>query len=277
MTDARVTERAASGLRVTAIEVPASWGRPHDVLAEVDDLLAEGPPTDLVLLPEASLTGYVSPRGDFDLRPFAIDGSRLDAEPLVREIAAVAARRGVHLVAPLVLAEAHADASGTAFFNAAAHFGPAGERAFVYRKRHPWIPETWATPGAAPNPRVRIGSFEVTICICFDIHFVEDEAAATLGASDVLLFPSAWVEEEDSRRERLVALATRHHVAVVNANWAEGVVRVPGQGGSFIVDAEGRVVAQASSSSSSSRARAVAPGLVRADATLAPMGKTRAV
>jgi predicted amidohydrolase len=60
-----------------------------------------------------------------------------------------------------------------------------------------------------------------------------------------LLFPSAWVEEEDTREERLSALARRFDVAIVNANWGIGAPRVPGQGGSMIVSRRGQVVARA--------------------------------
>ena len=57
-------------MRLTALQLPARWNQRDAQLALVEQLLADGP-TDLVLLPEASLTGYVSPRGDFDVRPFA--------------------------------------------------------------------------------------------------------------------------------------------------------------------------------------------------------------
>lgn len=71
------------------------------------------------------------------------------------------------------------------------------------------------------------------------------EATKELDAADLLVFTSAWVDEEDTRLPLLRALARRHRVAVVNANWREGVVVVPGQGGSVVLDAKGRVVAHA--------------------------------
>jgi predicted amidohydrolase len=216
------------------LELAASWGEPRRALDDVDAALGEGPATDLVLLPEASLTGYVSADGDFDLTRFA--------EPLLgptgRAIAAVAERRGVVLVAPLVLREAGA------CFNAMVAFDRHGEHLFTYRKRHPWFPERWATPGAAPAPRVVIDGVGVTIAVCYDVHFLA-EASDALDASDLLLFPSAWVEDEDSRPARLRALARRHHVAIANANWGAGVVRIPGQGSSSILGADGATLARA--------------------------------
>ncbi|MBX3192059.1 MAG: carbon-nitrogen hydrolase family protein [Labilithrix sp.] len=235
-------------MRVTVLELPATWNEPAAALAAVDRELERGPRTDLVLLPEASLTGYVSPEGDFDLTRFA-EGP---GGPLAREIAAIASRRGVTLVAPLVLRE------GSACFNAMIAQGPGGERVFTYRKRHPWIPETWAAAGEVAAPVVTIGQARVTIAICFDVHFLEEEASSALRASDLLLFPSAWVEESDSRPLLLAEIARTYGVAVANANWGPGVVTVAGQGGSAILDGRGRVLSR------------VAPGAVRADAAVAP-------
>ena len=44
-------------MRVTVLELAASWGEPARVLADVDARLATGPATDLVVLPEAALHG----------------------------------------------------------------------------------------------------------------------------------------------------------------------------------------------------------------------------
>ncbi|HVV85687.1 MAG TPA: carbon-nitrogen hydrolase family protein [Kofleriaceae bacterium] len=226
-------------MHVTAIELPARWGAPREALAEVDAWLARGPATELVLLPEAALTGYVSPEGDFDASVFAedVDG------PTAQALAALAARHRVHLVAPLV------ERAGDACFNSMVGFGPSGARTFVYRKRHPWIPETWATPGDGAHPLVTIGDRTVTIATCFDLHFLPDEAADVLAAADLLLFPSAWVDRRHTRLPLLRALAARFDVAVVNANWAPGVVRLAGQGGSCVLARDGAVVATATPAS----------------------------
>ena len=211
------------------LELPATWGEPMRVLREVDALLTV--PTDLVLLPEASLVGYVSPQGDFDLTRFAepIDG------PVATACAALARAKQVHLVAPLVLAE------GAAIYNAMACFDPRGDVAFIYRKRHPWFPETWATAGPAAPPVVEIAGVRVTIAVCFDVHFLGDDAQAELASADLLLFPSAWVEQPDNRAGHLARLARRFDLHVANANWAPGAVRIPGQGRSCAIAPDGTV------------------------------------
>ncbi|MEO8553498.1 MAG: carbon-nitrogen hydrolase family protein [Kofleriaceae bacterium] len=227
----RIVTYTLAGMRVTVLELAASWGDPVAVLGEIERRLALGPATDLVVVPEAALHGYVSPEGDFDLTGF---GESLDG-PTARACAALAATHRTHLVASLVLAE------GGAHYNAMTCFGPRGEPVFVYRKRHPWFPETWATAGAEPPPVVAIDGVMVTIAVCYDLHFIPRDAGRELAAADLLLFPSAWVERPDTRAARLVDLARRFDLHVANANWAPGVVEVPGQGGSCIVTPAGKV------------------------------------
>jgi 5-aminopentanamidase len=223
-------------MRLTVLELPASWGTPARVLAEIDARLATGPATEVVVVPEAALHGYVSPDGDFDLTRFAepLDG------PTAWACAALAAAHGVYLVSSLVLRE------GTVVYNAMTCFDPRGALAFVYRKRHPWFPETWATPGPVAPPVVELAGRKLTIAVCYDVHFAADDATAELTAADVLLFPSAWVERPDTRTELLAGLARGFGLHVVNANWAAGVVHIPGQGGSCILGPDGALLARAS-------------------------------
>ncbi len=223
-------------MRLTILELAASWAEPARVLDAIDARIAAGAPTDLVLLPEMAIGGYCSPAGDFDLAPYAesIDG------PIATRCAAIARARGVYLVAPLVLRE------GPAIYNAMACFDRAGAVAFIYRKRHPWLPELWATPGAQPSPTLAIAGITLTIATCYDLHFLHADAAPQLAAADVLLFPSAWVEEPpDSRIPTLAGLAREFGLHVANANWAAGVVRVPGQGASCFLGRDGAVIARA--------------------------------
>jgi len=223
-------------LRVTALELAARWNEPRLALEQVDRLLGSAPSPDLAVLPEAAVTGYVSPDLDFDLGPFA--------EPLTGAMAAsltaLARAHRCHLVAPLI------ERDGDRIYNTTLVLGPDGSTLARYRKRHPWYPEAWATPGDEPPPVLQVGGARVTLAVCFDVHFLAVDAAPQLREADVLVFPSAWVEDEDSRDSILPELARRFDVAVVNANWGVGSPRVPGQGRSRILDRHGEVLAMAS-------------------------------
>ncbi|MDB4941166.1 MAG: 5-aminopentanamidase [Labilithrix sp.] len=240
---------------LTVLEVPASWGEPARVLSAVADELARGPATDLVLLPEASLTGYVSRELTFDLAPFAepLDG------PTITQVRELARRSKAAIVAPLVLRE------GSCIYNAMVACERDGSIAYVYRKHHPWHPERWATAGAIPPSMNMLSGVRVTTAICYDLHFLEEDAAAALASSDVLLFPSAWVDPDDERHVVLPALARAHRIVIANANWATGIVQAPGQGGSAIYGPRGETLARAPASS-------VRRGIVRLDVTVEVSG-----
>ena len=208
---------------------------------------------DIAVLPEASLDGYASPELDFDLTRFAepLDG------PACRALSDLARRHGCHLAGSWV------ERSADRCFNAMTVFDPDGTRVAHYRKRHPWYPERWATPGDGAAAVFTVAGLRVTLAICFDVHFLANEAARELDQADVLLFPSAWVDEDgDGRAEVLPPLARAFDVAIVNANWGPGVPRVRGQGGSRILGPDGQLLA-------------VSCGELRVDAELLGKGRTR--
>jgi 5-aminopentanamidase len=231
-------------LRVSVLELPARWAAAEEAIEQVDRLLADAPP-DLAIVPEASFTGYVSPEGDFDLTRFAepIDGRT------VERLGELCRRRGVALAAPLVLREHES------VYNALVLVGPQGNVLATYKKRHPWFPERWATPGTSAPPVFQLGPLAVTFAICFDGHFLVEDGADALRSADLLVFTSAWVEGfadddeadvEDTRLPLLRGLAREFRITIANANWGPGPAnaRLVGQGRSVFVDPAGRVVAE---------------------------------
>lgn len=213
-------------------QLPATFGDAAGQLSRLERLLAEHR-ADLVMLPELALSGYVSPRGNFDLTPFA---ESLDGET-AQNLSALARRHGIGLAGSLV------ERDGPRFYNSYLLFDCEGRRIGHWRKRHPWYPEAWATPGDLGTPVVVFEGVKICAGICFDLHFIEQEAWDDLQLADLLLFPSAWVEELDSRNDRLAALARRHGIAVANANWGAGAPFVSSQGLSMIFDGQGKRLA----------------------------------
>jgi predicted amidohydrolase len=214
-------------MKICALEVPASFGEPQARLGDVRAALAQGEPADLVVLPECALTGYVSGDLHFDLRPFAepLEG------PTLAAYRALARAHHTHLAGPVI--EEHFGAC----FNSFVVVNPAGDLLCHYRKRHPWFPEAWATPGGLPYPTFALGGLTLMLAICFDVHFLAREAPDALTAADVLLFPSAWVDDgdKDLRAGIFATLVRRFGLTVVNANWGPGEPWLRGQGRSRIV------------------------------------------
>ena len=223
-------------MRLTALQLPARFDAQEAQLAFAETLLESGPRTDLVLFPEASLTGYVSPAGDFELTRFAepLEGPTRDS------LAHLARRFDCLVVGPLI------ERAKEGLFNSVLGITPEGTTLLHYRKHHPWFPEKWATPGPGASSVFTWRERKLTCAICFDVHFLEADAAEQLDEADLLLFPSAWVDDEDgdSRPGLLKALAEHHSLAVLNANWGTGKPKVPGQGGSLFLDAKGALTAR---------------------------------
>lgn len=221
-------------LHIGIAQLAASFGEVESQLATLDRMLA-AQRADLVLLPELALTGYVSPRGNFDVTPWAetLDG------PVAQALAGLARRHGVAIAGPVV------ERAGGQFFNSLLLIDAGGHRIGHWRKRHPWYPEAWASPGGGGGV-VELEGVKLFAGICFDLHFIDQDAWEELQAADLLLFPSAWVEEHDSRNDRLATLARRHGIAIANANWGAGAPCVPGQGQSMIFDGHGSRLASTS-------------------------------
>ncbi|MBI5516155.1 MAG: carbon-nitrogen hydrolase family protein [Deltaproteobacteria bacterium] len=225
---------AHPALSVAALEWSPEFGAIGRSLERLDARLGALAGVDLALLPELCLTGYVSPALRWDLTAFAEDL----AGPTSTRLAQLAVKHRLHLAAPLV------ERCGKRVFNTLLLFGPDGRRLGHWRKRHPWLPERWASPGDLGTPVVELQGVKVTACVCYDVHFISREAGEALDTAELLLFPSCWVEpepDEDLRAELLPALARRHHLWVLNANWGVSLPRVPGQGRSMAVAPDGAI------------------------------------
>ena len=227
-------------LKVAALETEHLFGQTERALGVVDLALANEPHADLVLLCEAGLTGYVSPQGNFDLAPFAepLKG------PTCSRICDLAKKHNSTLVAPLI----EIDEKSGNYYNSFVACSPQGAILAHYRKRHPWLPETWATPGESAPPLFEINGFAITIAICFDVHFVRADMHNELAKAEVLLFPTAWVNGDgpnDTREKVLPSIAKDYQLWIINANWAPSTPRLWGQGNSQIIDPNGNRVAVA--------------------------------
>jgi predicted amidohydrolase len=162
----------------------------------------------ILILPEASITGYLSSdlKINWHIPGRPIDHSFVAKEltteyaepqngPSVQYFAALATELGVYITVPFI----EIDPNGN-FFNAVSLVGPKQTLALAhYRKNCPWpVPEkSWATPGADVTGAIFETEYgRVGMAICFDIHSIlakyHDKGLWAL------LYPIAWVGNTES-------------------------------------------------------------------------------
>jgi predicted amidohydrolase len=199
---------------------------------------------DLVCLSELCVTGY---------NMFAIGRRYFDlAQPedgqVCRDLAALAAEAGVHLIAGLPL---QGPLPGIVY-NGGLVVSPQGTVIGRFAKMHPWsLEQLYFTPGD------RYGVFDTGVgrlgcMICYDMAFPEVARILTLRGAEVIVCPSAWRIEDDyiwflSARAR--ALENGVYVVAVNQVGLEPDTFGRGThthlfGHSLVVDPRGEIVGE---------------------------------
>lgn len=245
---------------VAAVQCPSRMG---DVAGNADRLerltreaAAKG--AKIVVLPEASLTGYLSQdlkenwllpgrhiRPDFQGRSPAGIAEAVPG-PMTDRFGRLAKALGIYLALPFV----EVDPKTGRYFNTVCLLDPEGRVLLHYRKLNPWmIPEhSWVTEGDrglayADTPYGRLG-----LLICFDVHRVPAQLAAA--GVETLLYPIAWVDGEDVASwfdQNLPEVASENGVNIVGANWSvEQKQDWYGYGFSRVISRDGKVLAKAS-------------------------------
>ncbi len=199
---------------------------------------------DLVVLPELFLVGY--PPEDLVLKPAVCEHARLALEELTRDTA----DGGPALVVGAPWRD------GGRLYNAAFVLGDGAVVGRVYKHALPnygvFDEKRVFQPGPMPGP-VRLplrggGSVRLGLMVCEDM-WVEDVAEA-LGESgaEILVIPNGSPFEhgkQDVRLQLAVARVTETGLPLVYVNQVGGQDELVFDGGSFALDAERRLVAQA--------------------------------
>jgi NAD+ synthase (glutamine-hydrolysing) len=232
---------------VTVIRIALAQLNPTvgDLDGNVEELIeayerAAGEGCDLVAFPELSITGY--PPEDLVLKPGFVADNRAALERF-------AARTG-ECAAVVGFVDADRD-----IYNAAAVCAN-GTVVGTYRKRllpnYAVFDEARTfTPGTDNDPLelYEIAGVKVGVSICEDI-WSPDGPLATQAAGGAQLSvningsPYHW--EKDAGRERMVAVRAQDaHTPIVYVNQVGGQDELVFDGGSFVVDAEGQLLARA--------------------------------
>lgn len=220
------------------LELIQMAGRDGDVAGNLERTLRAiadcAPGTDIVMFPEAQITGFLNQQNIGELAE-PVDG------PSVQAICAAARARDVAVLVGLI------ERDGERFYNTLLFITPQGV-ALSYRKTHLWVGE----PGLVlPGDRfstvlwrgVRIG-----LLICYDIEFPESACALAALGADLILIADGNMEPYGHVHHTAVAARAQENqvfAAMVN-RVGEGSGEVFA-GGSTVVDPFGQRLFEAGS------------------------------
>lgn len=251
--------RSPETMLVAAVQCYSQFGEPEGnrrkLVALVRRAAARG--ADIVVVPEAAVTGYLSAdlTRTWQAADRAISEGLAGVDPenvaetvpgaSTRMFAGLADELDIYLTATLV----EADRKTGLYYNASVLLGPDGRMLIHYRKRNPWpwAEGGWATDGDRGNPVVDTPFGRLGLLICYDIH--EQAKIMSRLKVDTLLYSIAWVDDEDSDwfTKRLPDIAKANGFNIVAANWTVPKTPAPvwhGCGQSRIIDATGKVLAK---------------------------------
>ncbi len=210
-------------------------GNVERILAAYDEAEAAG--SDLAVFPELAITGY--PPEDLVLKPRFVAANR---EALDK----VASRTG-RCAAVVGFVDADRD-----LYNAAAMCA-GGEVVGTYQKR--LLPnyavfdeQRYFAPGTAPITLFEVAGVRVGIAICEDVWSPEGSIAdQSAGGAQLIVIPngSPYFQGRHGERERMVATrAEDAHCHIIYVNEVGGQDELIFDGGSFVVDDNGDLLAR---------------------------------
>lgn len=216
------------------LEIPEAE-TPLERLKRVGRLLSLCRGSDLVVLPELWLPGYLS------FRNYPATASQVPG-PLTEELGRFAREGQFHLVAGSIVEEA---ADG--LFNTALVFGPAGQVLTTYRKAHLFghhgsEEANLLRPGTAATA-AQLADGRLGLSVCYDLRFPESFRGLPAPGPEAWAVVGAWpgsrlLDWEILLRAR--AIENQSFILGCNAAWPFG-------GGSRVIDPHGHLLALAGS------------------------------
>ncbi len=189
---------------------------------------------DLIVFPEAALTGYV-----FESRPEALAAAVAADGPELGVVAAAAGAAGAWVVCGAI------ERDGDALYNTAFLVGPEGPVG-RYRKTHTLClgADRFTRPGGEPFRVFDLPFGRIGLHICYDGSFPEPARALRLLGAQLLLLPTNWPRLVMKREVvRVRAYENRAFFMAVNRVGTERGVRF--EGGSCAADPDGRLILDA--------------------------------
>lgn len=189
--------------------------------------------TDIVVFPEAHLTGFLAP-AQLASHAEPIDG------PSVGAIRAAARERNIAVVTGFI------ENDGGRFYNTTVFVTPEGVT-LRYRKTHLWVSEHGVVLPGERFATVEWRGVRLGLLICYDIEFAESARATVELGAQLLLVTNGNMEPYGYvHRTAIMARAQENQVFAVMANRVrEGAGDITFAGGSAAVDPFGRVIFEA--------------------------------
>ncbi len=202
------------------------------IAAEIEAAAREA--AELVVFPEAALTGYV-----FESLEEARDAAVEAGGPEIARLAGACAAAGVHVVCGAI-ERAGADVFNTAFV--VSPDGPPGR----YRKIHTLClgADRFTRAGAAPPGVFRLPFGVIGVHICYDGSFPETARVLRLAGAQLLILPTNWPRLR-LKRETVCVRAYENHAFYLAVNRVGSERGVLFEGGSVAADPDGRLLYEA--------------------------------
>jgi predicted amidohydrolase len=218
---------------VAVAQVPVTWDISQN-LVEITRVLAEAQPGEIVVLPEACVSGYDDNLSRLDqLDSNAVDG-------VVDRLAELAGRKGTHLFCGSLLFE------HDAWWNAAIYLSPHGKR-WTYRKINLATHERGRLSAGESLPTLRLdldgGSLTAGVQLCREILFPEQwQQLADAGAQVFIYLTHAANPDIPAGvwRSHLISRAAANQRFVVAANVVDPSQHCP----SAVISPRGEVLGE---------------------------------
>lgn len=204
----------AAFLNLCAVQLAPSPGRADRNVTTVAEEIAAAASAgaELVVFPEAALTGYV-----FESRPEALGAAiRVDG-PELRRLAEVCRTTGAWAVVGAIERD-DGGPEGPALYNAAFVIGPEGPVG-RYRKLHTLClgADRFTLPGDEGLGLFDLPFGRIGVHICYDGSFPETPRALRLGGARLLILPTNW-PELTLKRELVRVRAYENHAFYLAVN-----------------------------------------------------------
>ena len=254
---------ATQTVQVAAVQCSSELGdvaaNTQKLTALVKEAAAHG--AKIVVLPEASITGYLSQDGKTN---WHVKGRPLEQEyvgkdpgpfaepvpgPATKHFCKVAGELGIYLTIPLVEVDLRDGPQKPRYFNTVCLANPQGRMVLHYRKLNPYphAEKSWDTPGDHGLQTYDTEYGRVGIAVCFDIHSILPKYRER--KLWTMLFSTAWADSDYPRQwflHELPAKLKPFNYNLIAANW--GVDKDQswrGFGFSSVISRDGKVLASA--------------------------------